>query len=121
MKNKQLICIACPRGCRINLKVRGKEIVKITGNYCRKGIDYAKEEVTSPCRIITTTVRIENGRYAVVPVRSNKPIPKSKVFQAMKILKRTVLKAPVKIGDIVVKNILNTGVDIVCSRSLNER
>lgn len=117
-KTEELTCIACPRGCRIKMRVKGKEVLKITGNLCKKGINYAKEEFTAPSRILTTTVKVKNAKYSVTPVRTNKPIPKSQIFAAMKILNKVVLKAPVKLGEIVVHNILNTGVDIISSRNL---
>lgn len=117
-KTKELTCIACPRGCRIKLQVKGKEVLKIAGNLCKKGINYTKEEFTAPSRILTTTVRVKNAKHSVTPVRTNKPISKSQIFPAMKILNKVALEAPVKLGEIVINNILDTGVDIISSRNL---
>ena len=100
----ELICIKCPRGCL--LTVDGDSI---TGNMCPRGIDYAKEEQTNPMRIVTTLIRV-NGK--VVPVKTTKEVPKSKINEVLKeICKINVNET--KIGDIVLKNILELGVDIV--------
>jgi CxxC motif-containing protein len=120
MKSKKIICISCPRGCLLNLKIKGRKILKISGNFCKKGRDYAEKEISSPSRILTTTVKVKNGIYPVLPVRSNRAIPFSKIFQAMKILNKIVVCAPVKRGEVIVENILNTGVDIISSRDLKK-
>lgn len=100
----ELICIKCPRGCL--LTVDGDSI---TGNMCPRGIDYAKEEQTNPMRIVTTLIKV-NGK--VVPVKTTKEVPKAKIDEVLKeICKINVNET--KIGDVVLKNILELGVDIV--------
>lgn len=100
----ELICIKCPRGCL--LTVDGDNI---TGNMCPRGIDYAKEEQTNPMRIVTTLIKV-NGK--VVPVKTNKEVPKSKINEVLKEISK-INVSETKIGDIVLKNILELGVDIV--------
>lgn len=100
----ELICIKCPRGCL--LTVDGDNI---TGNMCPRGIDYAKEEQTNPMRIVTTLIKV-NGK--VVPVKTTKEVPKSKINEVLKEISKINVNET-KIGDIVLKNILELGVDIV--------
>jgi len=100
----ELICIKCPRGCNLNIKNN-----IITGNLCPRGIEYAKEELNCPMRIVTALIKV-NGK--IVPVKTSSEVPKNKISQVMdEISKINVSKT--KIGDIVLKNILNLNVDII--------
>lgn len=101
----ELICIKCPRGC--NLVVEGESV---TGNLCPRGLDYAKEELTCPMRIVTALIKV--GDSLIAPVKTTTEVPKDKIFEVLNILKDVHLDSA-KIGDIVVSNILNLGVDIV--------
>lgn len=111
---KELICIICPRGCHLSVD----DNLNVTGNSCPRGVVYAKNELTHPTRTLTSTVRIVSELEATLPVKSKEPLPKEKIFDAMKVINATCVKAPIKIGDIVVKNILNTGIDIVASKDI---
>ncbi len=114
--NRQMICIACPRGCRLNAEISEKgEVVSVEGNSCKRGVTYAQNEVTRPVRQVTTTVRVKGCGSPLVPVRTSKPIPKNMIFEAVKILHGITLNAPVHNGDVVVKDILGTGVDIIAA------
>lgn len=109
-----MICVSCPIGCPIEVEVGEKgEVVSVKGNTCKRGITYAQSEITNPVRSLTTTVKLSGGRRPVVPVKTACPFPKELMLEAMKVINKTELKAPVRIGDIAVKNILNTGIDIV--------
>lgn len=112
---KELICISCPMGCHLIVDIENK---KVEGNTCKRGEVYGINEVTNPMRVITTTVRVINGEIPVIPVKTKEPVPKDMNFEIMDILKNVQVEAPVKLGDIIVKNILNTGVDIVATRNL---
>ena len=118
MENIELICIGCPLGCNLTVKMNGKEVEEVTGNNCKKGADYAKKEVTNPTRIVTSIVRVEGGHLAVVPVKTKEDIPKSKIDDCIKELKNLKAVAPVKIGDVLLQNIAGTGVDIVATRNI---
>ncbi|MBM7622714.1 DUF1667 domain-containing protein [Sporohalobacter salinus] len=119
MKDKAVItCISCPIGCEIELEVVDDEITDIEGNRCPRGKEYAREEYFNPTRILPTTVRVKNGVLPLVPVKTAKPIPKEKLELAMDELAKVELEAPIKLGDIVIENILNTGVDVVTTRDL---
>ena len=112
---KNLICVSCPLGCPIEVEIENGEILSVTGNTCKRGDAYARTEVTNPTRMITTTVKVEGGKSYVVPVKSANPIPKGMMMDCMKVINEASVKAPVNIGDVVLENILGTGVDIVAT------
>ncbi len=112
---KELICICCPKGCHLKVDTKAN---KVSGNGCIRGIEYGINEVTNPVRVITSTVKIENGELPVVPVKTNAPIPKMLNFKCMEEINKVTMSAPVKIGDIVIENLLGTGVDIVITRNI---
>ncbi|MBR2876526.1 MAG: DUF1667 domain-containing protein [Clostridia bacterium] len=114
---KSLICVSCPLGCPIEVEIDNGEILSVTGNTCKRGDAYARDELTNPVRSLTTTVKLVNGSLPVVPVKSSKPVPKDKMFECMKIINQASIEAPVKIGDVVVKDILSTGADIIVTNN----
>ena len=113
---KNLICIVCPRGCR--LTVDEENGYAVTGNSCPRGAEYGKNEILNPVRTLTTTVRIESETMKLCPVRTEKPIPKGKMFEAVKVLNGIQLKAPVKTGDVALKDILTTRADVIVTRDI---
>ncbi len=113
---KELICIMCPKGC--HLRVDEENNYKVSGNGCEKGADYGRDELVSPTRVITSTVKVTGGLYARCPVKTAAPIPKSLIFEAMKTLDSVELQAPVHVGDVVIENVCGTGVDFVATRNL---
>ena len=112
---KNLICVACPLGCPIEVEVDGTEVVSVKGNTCKRGDEYARTEITNPVRSLTTSVKVDGGMHPVVPVKSAGAIPKDKMFQCMEVINSVTVKAPVKIGDVVIENILGLGIDIVAT------
>lgn len=100
----KLICIKCPKGCELTI-----EGDIISGNQCMRGVDYAKEELISPKRIVTTLLKTQ---YGLVPVKSDKEVPKDQIFNVLNEIKKIKVNN-VKIGDIVIKNCLNLGINIV--------
>jgi CxxC motif-containing protein len=116
VKNK-LICVVCPIGCR--LKIEGNiEDLNITGNQCKRGIAFAKEELTNPTRMICTTVKIQNAIHKVLPVKTDKAIPEKYKLECVKEINKIELSPPTKMGDIIIKNIFGTGVNIVATRNM---
>ncbi len=113
---KELICIVCPRGC--HLRVDEEHGCSVTGNSCPKGAEYGKMELTNPTRVATSTVRCVGGVYPRCPVKTDAPIPKGLIFQAVKALDGVELHAPVKVGDTVIKDVCGTGVSFVAARSI---
>lgn len=113
---QQLTCIACPIGC--HLKVDLDDDYKVTGNQCKKGELFGKKELKNPTRILTSTVKILHAIYPRIPVKTEKEIPKGKIFEVMSELNYITLESPVKINQIIVKNVANTNVNIIATRSL---
>lgn len=111
---KELICIVCPRGC--HLKVDDE--MNVTGNFCPRGAKYAINELTHPTRTLTTTVKTDNKLCPRCPVKSRDALPKELIFKAMEEINKVVISLPVNIGDIVIKNICGTNVDIVATKNL---
>ena len=93
---------------------------KVTGNSCKRGEIYDLNEVINPVRVITSTVKIKEANLPVLPVKTNGPIPKGLNFEAIKKINKVTVKAPVKAGDVIVENILGTGVDVIASRSMGK-
>ena len=114
---KSLVCVSCPLGCSIEVEMENDEVVSVTGNTCKRGDAYARSEMTHPVRSLTSTVKVKGGVHPVVPVKSAKPIPKEKMFECMEQINSVTLDAPVKIGDVVIENVLGTGVDIVATNN----
>lgn len=117
-KTHHFTCIRCPVGCQITLTEDEGAMVEVFGGECKLGEEYAKKEFTNPERILTTTVRVEGGVLPVLPVRTEKPIPKKLIKDCMKKLARVVVKAPIKCGQVIYTNILDTGVNVIASREL---
>ncbi len=119
---KNIICVACPMGCGITVELNDSgEILSITGNTCKRGDAYARTEITNPVRSLATTVRVEGGVYNVVPCKSSGALPKGKIFECMEIINKTVANAPIKLGDVLVSDILGTGIDIVATNHCPEK
>lgn len=108
MEKRNLTCIMCPLGCQLTVTIDGDNIT-ITGNNCKRGEVFGKEEVTCPMRIVTSSVKTEKGVRAC---KTTKPVPKSMIFDVMKEIEKLRLKSA-KFGEVVIKNVLNTGADIV--------
>lgn len=111
---KEFICIVCPRGC--HLKVDDE--MNVTGNTCPRGKVYALNEITNPTRMITSTVAIESSELKRLPVMTSNPIPKGKIFDVMEEINKVRIKAPVKIGDVIIKNVLGLESDIIATRNI---
>ena len=118
MEERKLICIGCPMGCPLTVVMNGKEVVSVTGNTCKRGDVYARKEVTDPTRIVTSTVCVSGGSIQMVSVKTKEDIPKDKIFECVRALKGIQIPAPVHIGDIVLKNVADTGVDIVATKNV---
>lgn len=105
---RALTCIACPLGCALTIELDGKSIISIEGNTCKRGREYAISECTSPVRTVTTTMRCENGD--LVSVKTKNPIPKDKVFEAMRVINSTAAKLPIKVGDVLIDDLFGSPV-----------
>ena len=117
MEKRELICIGCPMGCPLTVEMNGTEVVSVSGNTCPRGDAYARKEVTNPTRIVTSTVKVEGGKVDMVSVKTKEDIPKGKIFECVKALKGITVKAPVHIGDVILKDVAGTGVDIIATKN----
>ncbi|MBR5649184.1 DUF1667 domain-containing protein [Pseudobutyrivibrio sp.] len=120
MEKRELTCIGCPMGCAITVELENGEVVSVTGNTCGIGDKYARNEVTHPERTVTSTAVILGGDKPRVSVKTKSNIPKDKIDAVMKEIDAAVLQAPIRIGDIVVKNVCGTGVDVVATRNVEK-
>ena len=118
MEKRELTCIGCPLGCSITVTMENAEILDVTGNTCKRGDAYARKEVTHPTRIVTSTVRVSGGDADMVSVKTKEDIPKGKIFECVKALKSVEVPSPVHIGEVLVKDVAGTGVDIVATKNV---
>lgn len=113
------LCIGCPLGCRLEVdEDAAGDIVEIRGFACRKGKIFAENEHTDPRRMITTTVTINGGLWARLPVHATEDLPKDQMWDVINELRNVEVHAPVKLGDVIIEGILDTDVDIVASRDM---
>lgn len=117
---KEMICIICPLGCNIFVHYTLRGIQNIEGNQCNLGLEYAEKEILNPERTLTTTVRVKRGHLPLVSVKSEKPLPKERLFEAMNLLAKIEVEAPIRIGDKIVANLLDTGVDVVATKNIEK-
>ena len=120
MEDREIICIGCPMGCPLEVKMENGKVIKISGNTCKRGETYAQKECTNPTRILTSSVVVKGGIEVVVPVKTEKDVPKEKLFDCMKELKDVAVQAPVHIGDIILENICGTGVNIIATKEVKK-
>lgn len=113
-----LVCIGCPLGCPLHVIMEEGQVLSVSGNTCPNGDKYARKEMTAPTRMLTSTVKVEGSTVRAVSVKTAADIPKEKIFDCMAALKGVTVKPPVKIGDILVENICDTGVSIVATKDV---
>ena len=106
---REMVCIICPRGCRLTAKVNGDNIT-VTGNNCPRGKKYAEDECINPVRTVTSTVRVLNREDTMVSVKTEKPVPKAKIAEVMEMIRAAGVNAPVGIGDVIIKDVFGTNV-----------
>lgn len=115
--NKQLTCIVCPVGCSLVIDESGN----VSGNHCKRGLEFAKSETTNPTRVITTTIAIEGAIHRRLPVVSSQPVPKSKMMEFVKATQAIKVFAPVNCGDVLLEDVLGLGIDVMASRTLGRK
>ena len=123
MSEKKITCVTCPLGCKLKINIENNKIISISGNQCKKGIKFAEVEIRDPRRILATTIKLkaQGGQEAVfnrLPVRSVAPAPKDKILEIIKEVRKIKVSPPIKMGDIIAKNIIGSGVDIIASMSV---
>lgn len=119
-ETKQLICINCPLGCPLTVTLEDGVIRTVSGNTCPRGKAYAEKEIHAPTRTVTSTARVLGGVLPVVAVRTKTDIPKGKIFDCMKAINAAVFTAPIKIGDVLIADVCETGVAVVATANCAE-
>ena len=117
MEEKKLICVGCPKGCAVTVRLRDGAVAAVEGNLCPKGEAYARQEAVNPCRTLTCLMRAGN-RAAPFSVKSTAPIPREALLQCVAELYRTRPQAPIRAGEVVARNICGTGADVAATRDL---
>ena len=117
----ELICIACPVGCQIKAQVRQDKIISIEGNQCKRGEIYTQDEIFRPARVVTSTVRVQDGALPVVPVRTGEPVPKKSIGAILQELAQVTVIAPIEFHLTIARDIAGTRVAVVASRPLPVR
>ena len=113
---RELTCIVCPKGCQLTVELDGKEVISVSGHTCKRGEVYARTECTAPMRTLTTTAPVVGG--GVVPVKTDRAIPKELLFDCMKAINEARVSPDARLGDIVIENILGTGANVITTRNV---
>ena len=116
----EIICVACPKGCVLEVKHEGNEALEIVGAGCRRGKDYAICELQDPRRMVASTVKVRGGLHPLVPVYTREAFPKPLIPQLAQKLREVEVPAPVSINQVVLEDALGTGIDIIASRDMPE-
>ena len=112
---RDLTCIVCPKGCQLEVELEGKKVISVSGYTCKRGLAYAETECTAPMRTLTTTAPVEGG--GVVPVKTDRTIPKELIFECMKQINLARVAPDAPIGTVVIENLLGTGANVVTTRN----
>ena len=115
---RELTCIVCPKGCQMKAELENGEVISVEGFTCPRGKQYAIDECTHPMRTVTTTARTQNG--GVIAVKTDRTIPKEKMFELMAAINAAVVKLPARIGDVVIANVLGTDANVVVTANMTE-
>lgn len=116
---KSLVCIQCPHGCSLIVSLNNDRINEIKGGKCKKGIQYARQEIENPQRVLTSAISTRNLDMRQAPVKTDKPIPKNQIFAAMKEIRKFVLEKPADINEILIKNFLNLDCNLIVTRRVH--
>ena len=113
---RELTCIVCPKGCLLKVELEGKTVLSVSGHECKRGEVYANAECTAPMRTLTTTAAVAGG--GVVPVKTDRTIPKELMFDCMAEINKIRVPADAKLGDVVIENVLGTGANVITTRNV---
>lgn len=116
---EKVICVTCPKGCTLTVTREGQTIVKVD-NGCKRGHEYARQELTDPRRMVATSVRIKNSLHPLLPVYTSAPFPKPRIPELLAILREVEINAPVSLDQTILTNVLETGIDIYASKEMKK-
>ena len=120
-EEKEITCIVCPIGCKILVKKHGSNIKILEGSKCKRGIEYARSEALDPRRMLTSSILVIGGEWPLVSVKSTQPVSKKQLFSVLSEIKNAKIKAPVKLGQVIIKNVSNTNIDIISTKNINKK
>lgn len=118
VEKRKLICISCPVGCELEVTLDGDKIINVEDNACKLGLDYAEQEIFDPRRMVASTVKVKNGFHPLVPVYTEHPIPKPMINDILGEIRKVEIEAPVEQNQVVIEDVLNTGINIIASRNM---
>lgn len=118
VEKRKLICISCPVGCELTVTIDEGKILEVEDNACKLGVEYAKQEIFDPRRMVATTVKVKDGFHPLVPVYTECPIPKPMIKDILAEVQKVEIQAPVELNQVVIENVLGTGVNIIASRNM---
>ena len=113
---RKIRCIECPKGCSLSVNIEDGKVVMVSGNECPKGKKHAISEVENPVRILTSSVASQGLALKMIPVRTDRPVPKAALQRAMEEIKRIRINQPVRVGTVIVENFLNLGINLIATR-----
>ncbi len=116
---EKVICVTCPKGCTLEVTKDGETVVSIL-NGCKRGHEYAKQELTDPRRMVASSVRISSGIHPLLPVYTSAPFPKPRIPELLKALREVEISAPVKMEQPILENVLGTGINVLASREMKK-
>ena len=116
---KRLTCIECPQSCALTVDLENCRLVKVSGNKCPRGEEYARAEIENPLRILTGVVLAKGLALKMIPVRTDQPIPKVRILEAAAEIKKLKVTKPLRIGDIIVPNFMGLGVNLIATRDVS--
>lgn len=120
-EKRKLICVSCPVGCELTVTIDEGEIVDVEGNTCKLGLDYAEQEIFDPRRMVASTVKVKNGFHSLIPVYTEQPVPKPIIFDVLAEIRKVEVEAPIAINDVVIENVLDTGINVIASRDMPKK
>lgn len=121
MKTRTMTCVTCPIGCEMTVEYENKKLISVSGATCKRGEKYAADEIENPRRTVTSTIPVNGEMVKLLPVKTDKPIPKGKIPEAMKIINKQRAAVPVKVGDIIVADFIGKGINLVACRTVGIR
>jgi len=120
-EEKEITCIVCPIGCKILVKMNDSNVKILDGNKCKRGVEYARSEALDPRRMLTSSILVLGGEWPLVSVKSTRPVAKKHLFSVLGEIKKTKVKAPVRLGQVLIKNVSNTNIDIIATKTINKK
>lgn len=118
MNEREIVCVSCPVGCRIKVRIENGQLERLEGNRCPRGEEYARQEALEPRRVLPTSVKVVGGTAPLVSVRTDRPVPKERLEELMAEIKRLAVEAPVEIGQVIARDLLGTGSHLIATRSV---